>query len=271
MVLKEVVQLSDVTDVSTPAESTLMISRGAKSKPLVFKELQRATAASELITRLVQRVKKPVTEMRASLRNNAGKLSSRANSARSSPTPVAPAAAGAVSPRQSLPAATSNGGGLNQTSQSAPVSMASNTSMSSSREDVEFKDDEADATQMTSDDWNLLLGGAKCLTFAKNATIIAEGVEATRIYQIGRGVCRAEKGGQRLGAMQSGEIFGEISFLEGGKTTAAVVAEQDGTEVYVIEGGVLKVLFVRQPALGGRFFQYLSQMLSARLKARESR
>jgi hypothetical protein len=184
---------------------------------------------------------------------------------------------------------------------------------------------QGDATQMTSDDWNLLLAGAKCLTFAKNATIIAEGVEATRIYQvcmrrvccvigdivcaaqIGRGVCRAEKGGQRLGAMQSGEvrvracmrlcvpcvracvcvrcvsslvddycvnvsttqtftvlmtvhnddlcavwcvcvcvlllcaiavevtsksqIFGEISFLEGGKTTAAVVAEQGDVNV----------------------------------------
>jgi CRP-like cAMP-binding protein len=69
--------------------------------------------------------------------------------------------------------------------------------------------------------------------------------------------------------MQQGEVFGEISFLEGGNTTAAVVADADETEIYVIAGGVLKVLFVRQPALGGRFFQHLSQMLSARLKERE--
>lgn len=69
--------------------------------------------------------------------------------------------------------------------------------------------------------------------------------------------------------MSSGEVFGEISFLEGARTTASVIAETDDTEVLIIEGGVLKVLFVRQPALAGRFFCYLAGMLSARLKARE--
>jgi len=38
----------------------------------------------------------------------------------------------------------------------------------------------------------------------------------------------------KLGGMQQGEVFGEISFLEGGNTTAAVVADQDDTEIYVI-------------------------------------
>ncbi len=72
------------------------------------------------------------------------------------------------------------------------------------------------------------------------------------------------------------------------------MADEDPTEVYMIEGSSLKgihpyihtsytshtsfhliaifiiVLFMRQPALAGRFFQYLSSMLSTRLKLRET-
>mmetsp|Transcript_14989 Transcript_14989/g.25765 ORF Transcript_14989/g.25765 Transcript_14989/m.25765 type:complete len:1097 (+) Transcript_14989:29-3319(+) len=134
--------------------------------------------------------------------------------------------------------------------------------------EVDENDDETDVA-LSQDDWNLLLAGANSKTYAKDEVIIGENEPAASIYQIGKGSCRAEKGGVKLGGMQQGEVFGEISFLEGGNTTAAVVADQDDTEIYVIAGGVLKVLFVRQPALGGRFFQHLSQMLSARLKERE--
>jgi CRP-like cAMP-binding protein len=130
---------------------------------------------------------------------------------------------------------------------------------------------EADASPLTSDDWDLLLSGAKCETLARDTVIIAQDEWATRIYQIAKGSCRAEKDGKRLGAMQSGEVFGEISFLEGVKTTASVIADQDNTEIYIIEGGMLKVLFVRQPALAGRFFNYLATMLSTRLKEREKK
>jgi len=69
--------------------------------------------------------------------------------------------------------------------------------------------------------------------------------------------------------MESGELFGEISFLEGVKTSASVIADEDNTEVYIIEGAALSVLFSRQPALCGRFYRYLAQLLSTRLKERE--
>ena len=42
-------------------------------------------------------------------------------------------------------------------------------------------------TTLTSDDWDLLLAGAKCETVAKDTVIIAEEEWATRIYQIGKG------------------------------------------------------------------------------------
>lgn len=82
--------------------------------------------------------------------------------------------------------------------------------------------------------------------------------------------------------MKEGELFGEISFLvsrdvvtsteaeqEGIQTTASVVSNEDGTDVYIMEGAALTVLFARQPSLAGRFYQYLAQLLSTRLRERE--
>lgn len=65
-----------------------------------------------------------------------------------------------------------------------------------------------------------------------------------QIFQIGKGSCRVEKlmegKSKVLGRMESGEVFGEISFLEGGKTSATIVADEE-TEIYAIEGVRLKV------------------------------
>lgn len=125
------------------------------------------------------------------------------------------------------------------------------------------------------DDWAVLMKDSKCLKLKKNEIIIKEGELATKIYQIARGNCRVERlrddeTNNVLAIMRTGELFGEISFLEGVKTTASIVAEDDATEVYVIDGASLRILFVRQPALGGRFFQYLATILSHRLKDREA-
>eukprot|EP01114_Cavostelium_apophysatum_P004912 TRINITY_DN1537_c0_g1_i1.p1 TRINITY_DN1537_c0_g1~~TRINITY_DN1537_c0_g1_i1.p1 ORF type:complete len:999 (+),score=317.95 TRINITY_DN1537_c0_g1_i1:43-2997(+) len=127
---------------------------------------------------------------------------------------------------------------------------------------------------LSSADWSLLLSESKCKTFAKGQMISKEGEWAAKIHQIAKGSCCVEKTDAdlkvtKLGEMEAGEIFGEISFLEGVKTTASVVANEDNTEVYIIEGAALSVLFSRQPALSGRFYRYLAQILSARLKERE--
>jgi len=72
-----------------------------------------------------------------------------------------------------------------------------------------------------------------------------------------------------LGKMVESEMFGEISFLEGGAATASVVADSDKVEIYVIEGYFINVLFVRQPGLAGRFYHHLSSLLALRLAIRE--
>ena len=69
--------------------------------------------------------------------------------------------------------------------------------------------------------------------------------------------------------MQSNEPFGEISFLQGGAATASVVADDEKVEVYVFEGYYLNTLYASDAALAGRFFHYLSTLLSSRFEERE--
>ena len=130
---------------------------------------------------------------------------------------------------------------------------------------------------LTEEDRALILKGAKCVTYQKDDAVINQGDQFQRIFQLSRGGCRIEKmddTGQRavLGRMvpDDGAVFGEISFLEGGAASASVIADENDTQVFVIEGYFLNVLFEKYPSMGGRFYHFLAQMLSKRLKQRES-
>eukprot|EP01119_Soliformovum_irregulare_P011897 TRINITY_DN3038_c0_g1_i1.p1 TRINITY_DN3038_c0_g1~~TRINITY_DN3038_c0_g1_i1.p1 ORF type:complete len:1023 (+),score=338.35 TRINITY_DN3038_c0_g1_i1:277-3069(+) len=126
---------------------------------------------------------------------------------------------------------------------------------------------------LSSEDWQILLRGSKCKNYFKDDVIVKEGAQASALFQIGRGSCTVSKVIDDkpvvLGTMTAGEIFGEISFLEGGKVSATIAVAEVNTEVYEIEASALLALFFRQPALAGRFFQYLASVLSKRLHERE--
>lgn len=127
---------------------------------------------------------------------------------------------------------------------------------------------------LSKEDWTLLLKSAKLLKFTKNDLVIKEGIAHNRIFQIARGSCRIEKPQPDkdpivLGRMANNEPFGEISFLMGGNATASVVADEDIVEVYVFEGYFINILYAKDPALAGRFFYYLSTLLSSRFEQRE--
>lgn len=128
-------------------------------------------------------------------------------------------------------------------------------------------------------DWNTITKGARYVTFKKDAIVMKEGEATTRVFQLVSGECRFEKviDGQNrvLGKMALAEgstdnLFGEISFLEGGKASASVVCDKDDTKVAIIEGYWLDVLFQYYPELSGRFYHYLANVLSKRLKQREN-
>lgn len=96
---------------------------------------------------------------------------------------------------------------------------------------------------------------------------------SARILQVVEGTCRLQKSTSvRFGTkIEPGEVLGEISFLEGVKTTASIIADKDETMVYVLEARNLRVLFFRNPGLAGRFYEYLAITLSRRLKNTQNR
>lgn len=84
-------------------------------------------------------------------------------------------------------------------------------------------------------------------------------------YQIGKGTCRVEKlvdnKSVQLGVMFTGEIFGEISLLEGVRTSASILADEADTEIYVIDGNSLKVSISSiVSSINGRFYSFVSQL-----------
>ena len=68
-----------------------------------------------------------------------------------------------------------------------------------------------------------------------------------------------------VGQIVPTEIFGEISFIQKNKTTAAVLAQSEEVEVLVIEGYYIKRLLEIHPELAGRFFHYICCVLQRRL------
>jgi CRP-like cAMP-binding protein len=66
----------------------------------------------------------------------------------------------------------------------------------------------------------------------------------------------------RIGA---GEIFGEISFIDGSPASADVVANQY-VEAYVLDAQMLDPLLKKYPGIYGRLFRSLAFILARRLR-----
>lgn len=141
--------------------------------------------------------------------------------------------------------------------------------------DRRSQEEDKSAWLPSQEDWSKILKGSRTVTYQKDDIIIKEGEKHRRVFQLLKGEIRFEKlieGQMRvLGKMDKDgdQLFGEISFLEGGKASANVVCDQADTQVAVIEGYFLETLFQYYPELSGRFYHYIANILSKRLKQRE--
>lgn len=72
-----------------------------------------------------------------------------------------------------------------------------------------------------------------------------------------------------VGRLDAGEIFGEMSFMQGEGASASVMADSE-VELYRIEGHILNTLFEWKPTLGARFFKYLCVVIEKRIQTREA-
>jgi CRP-like cAMP-binding protein len=110
---------------------------------------------------------------------------------------------------------------------------------------------------------------AERCTFTLGEHIIPEGDARNNIYIIRCGEASVVLAGSEneavLATLGPDDICGEIAFLEKGKATAAVVAQEE-VEADELSAKELRDLFDTFPGLASRFYQSLATILAERLR-----
>jgi extracellular factor (EF) 3-hydroxypalmitic acid methyl ester biosynthesis protein len=121
---------------------------------------------------------------------------------------------------------------------------------------------------LTDEDHRLLGEQAHHGRFDRGGVVLAEGSPRKVIVLLRKGFVRVERAylgrGIAIARGGPGDIFGEMSFLEGGGASASVVADEY-VEVDVIEGADVNTLLASVPGFATRFYQSLAVRLSERL------
>jgi len=122
---------------------------------------------------------------------------------------------------------------------------------------------------LTTEDYNVLLEKAQVASYKQHDVIIKEGRLSQAIYLVRKGMVRVERAASgkdvAIAFLEPGEVFGEISFLEGVPTSAAVIAQSE-VEVCILDEQSLYSLLTSVPGLSDRFYQSLAHNLSSRLR-----
>ena len=123
---------------------------------------------------------------------------------------------------------------------------------------------------LTGNDWILIQAKASRQTFKLGEEIIKEGECPNCVYIIRRGQATVELAGSSsraiVAALGPDDICGEMSFLEQGKATAAIIASEEEVEVEEVEACELRAIFAAFPGLASRFYLSLAVILAQRLK-----
>lgn len=123
---------------------------------------------------------------------------------------------------------------------------------------------------LSTDEEKRLLETGGLRHFEAEETILSQGSEHSAIYVIGQGQVRVERDSAgfslELTNLGRGQIFGEMSFLEGAPASASVVADEGGADVYLINGDQVEALLNSDPGYFGRFYKSLADILSRRLR-----
>lgn len=103
------------------------------------------------------------------------------------------------------------------------------------------------------------------LKWQKEQVVFKEGVQNSYLYRIKRGRFRVERNGILLNRLETGAMFGEMSFL-GTHTSASIICDEDESELWMLEISLARKLFASDPDLFRTFYQYLATILAKRLK-----
>jgi CRP-like cAMP-binding protein len=113
-------------------------------------------------------------------------------------------------------------------------------------------------------DWMALNGTRKKL--AAGQTLIAEGVPTAHLFFILDGACVVRAGGRELAQLRSGEVLGEVSFVDSRAPAATVSAIEDSVFLAIPRDQLAQKL---QDDVGfaARFYRALVAFLADRLRA----
>lgn len=123
--------------------------------------------------------------------------------------------------------------------------------------------------RLTADDASLLIERGVLKTFAAGELIIEQNSHVTALFIVVEGAVRVER--EYLGRkvvvarLTSGDLFGEMSFLEDTAVSASVVADTDAV-VRRLETSAARSLLQSVPGLAARFYESLAMILSKRLR-----
>ncbi len=127
---------------------------------------------------------------------------------------------------------------------------------------------------LTKSEEQALLRKGGVLRFSPESTIVREGDVHGALYIISEGEVRVEKASQgfplEIARLDTGQIFGEMSFIDGSAASADIIAN-DFVETYVIDKMLLKPLLKAYPSIYGRFFHSLAAILASRLRDTSSK
>lgn len=114
-----------------------------------------------------------------------------------------------------------------------------------------------------------LLASAKRSRFEAEEVVLAEGEERRALFMIRSGVVRVERSHMgfnvEISRLGTGEIFGEMSFVEDFGASASVVADEP-VEIDVVDEPNVTHLIQSDPDFSGRFYRSLAEVVSRRLR-----
>eukprot|EP01124_Arcella_intermedia_P021795 TRINITY_DN3109_c0_g1_i2.p1 TRINITY_DN3109_c0_g1~~TRINITY_DN3109_c0_g1_i2.p1 ORF type:complete len:1082 (+),score=234.95 TRINITY_DN3109_c0_g1_i2:2010-5255(+) len=121
---------------------------------------------------------------------------------------------------------------------------------------------------LTSGDWKKIHAGSRELAFDVDEQIISEYEVPYRAYfQIIEGCCHLKKNDKIIGKLEKGDIFDEVAMLLNTPHTDISVVAAAETKVRMIEGYYLDVLFLYEPSLSGKFYNFLASYLANNLNS----
>lgn len=108
-------------------------------------------------------------------------------------------------------------------------------------------------------------------TVPAGGVLVTQGTKTTDLFLISAGlfevtIATASGGQQRISQLWPGAIIGEMSWLDGGPTSATIEALEP-SEVLTISGAALDAKIATDPVFGSSFYRALAREAFVRLRA----